>query len=219
MKTNLRFSRNVCTISDRTWCNKHLRHTTTEKYEKNGKGGYFRFDVDNNMSYRYILSITLLKRASWTPTTPYCIIQSEVIRYLNNIICINSYNSTGTIITRNITNVTWQQVSEMIDMNRWIQWLFPWCKEKSDFLHVSPSLKNYITLCFEIVDKTQYLKMWSILLKWIPLKQHFCHMSLIKVLMLKPPGRLYVSPTTLALIIGTENKDQKMLTGSIGQKT
>ena len=43
------------------WCLgtcKHLRHTTTEKYENNGKGGYFRFDDDNNMSYRYILSIT-----------------------------------------------------------------------------------------------------------------------------------------------------------------
>ena len=154
MKTNFRFSRNVYTISDRTWCNKHLRHTTTEKYENNGKGGYFRFDDDNNMSYRYILSITLLQWASWTPTTPYCIIHSEFIRYINNIICINSYNSTGTIITRNITNVTWQQVSEMIDMNRWIQWLFPWRKEKSDFLHVSPSLKNYITLCFETVKNT-----------------------------------------------------------------
>ena len=40
-------SRNVYTISDRIWCNKHLRHTTTEKYENNGKGGYFRFDDDN----------------------------------------------------------------------------------------------------------------------------------------------------------------------------
>ena len=58
MKTNSWFSWNVCTISDRIWCNKHLRHTTTEKYENNGKGGYFRFDDDNNMSYRYILSIT-----------------------------------------------------------------------------------------------------------------------------------------------------------------
>ena len=28
------------------------------KYENNGKGGYFRFDNDNNMGYRYILSIT-----------------------------------------------------------------------------------------------------------------------------------------------------------------
>ena len=55
MKTNSRFSRNVYTISDIIWCNKHLRHATTEKYENNGKGGYFRFADDNNMSYRYIM--------------------------------------------------------------------------------------------------------------------------------------------------------------------
>ena len=60
MKTNPRFSRNVYTISDRIWCNKHRRYTTTEKYEDNGKGGYFRFDDDNNMSYRCILSITYI---------------------------------------------------------------------------------------------------------------------------------------------------------------
>ena len=58
MKTNSRFSRNVYAISDRILCNKHPRHTTTEKYDTNGKGGYSRFDYDNNMSYRYILSIT-----------------------------------------------------------------------------------------------------------------------------------------------------------------
>ena len=52
------FARNVYGISDRIWRNKHLRHTTTEKYDNNGKGGYFRFGDDNNMSYRYILSIT-----------------------------------------------------------------------------------------------------------------------------------------------------------------
>ena len=28
-----------------------------EKYN-NGKGGYYRFDDDNNMNYKYILSIT-----------------------------------------------------------------------------------------------------------------------------------------------------------------
>ena len=33
MKTNSRFSRNVHAISDRIWCNKHLRHTTTEKHD------------------------------------------------------------------------------------------------------------------------------------------------------------------------------------------
>ena len=32
--------------------------TTTEKYDNNGKGGYFRFDDDNKMDYKYILSIT-----------------------------------------------------------------------------------------------------------------------------------------------------------------
>ena len=29
-----------------------------EKYDNNGKGWYFRFDDDNNMSYKYILSMT-----------------------------------------------------------------------------------------------------------------------------------------------------------------
>ena len=41
MKTNSRFSRNVYEVSDRIWCNKHLRHTTTEKYDNDGKGGFF----------------------------------------------------------------------------------------------------------------------------------------------------------------------------------
>ena len=31
-KTKSRFSRNVYAINDRIWCNKQLRHTTTEKY-------------------------------------------------------------------------------------------------------------------------------------------------------------------------------------------
>ena len=74
MKTNSQFSRNVYAISDRIWCNKHLRHTTTENYDNNGKGGYFRFDDDNNMSYRYILFNHIeLKWANWTHTTP-CIV-------------------------------------------------------------------------------------------------------------------------------------------------
>ena len=29
-----------------------------EKYDNNGKCGYVRFDDDDNMSYKYILSIT-----------------------------------------------------------------------------------------------------------------------------------------------------------------
>ena len=83
-KTNSRFSQNVYTISDRTWCNKHLRHTTTEKYENNWKGGYFRFHDDNNMSYRYILSITLLKWASWTQTTPYSVMKIKGYHTIND---------------------------------------------------------------------------------------------------------------------------------------
>ena len=59
MKTNSRFSRNVYAISNRIWCNRHLRHTTTDKYDNNGIGGYFQFDDDDdNISYRYIISIT-----------------------------------------------------------------------------------------------------------------------------------------------------------------
>ena len=37
MKTKYRFSRNVYAISDRLWCNKHLRHTTTENMIIMGK--------------------------------------------------------------------------------------------------------------------------------------------------------------------------------------
>ena len=74
MKTNSRFSRNVYVISDRIWCNKHLRHTTTEKYGNHGKGRYFRFDYDNNMSYRYIISITYTEMGQLNTYNPiYCI--------------------------------------------------------------------------------------------------------------------------------------------------
>ena len=73
MNTNSRFSRNIYAISDRIWCNKHLRHTTTEKYDNNGKGWYFRFDDDYNMSYRYILSITYTEMGQLNTYNPiYC---------------------------------------------------------------------------------------------------------------------------------------------------
>ena len=73
MKTNSRFSRNVFAMSNRIWYDKHLRHTTTEKYDNNGKGGYFRFDDDNNMSYRYILSITYTEMGQLNTYNPiYC---------------------------------------------------------------------------------------------------------------------------------------------------
>ena len=58
MRINSQFSWIIYAISDRIWHNKHLRHTTTEKYDNNGKVWYFRFDDDSNMSYKYILSIT-----------------------------------------------------------------------------------------------------------------------------------------------------------------
>ena len=73
MKTNSPFSRNVYAVSDKIWCSKHLRHITTEKYENNGKGGYLRFDYDNNMSYRYILSITYTEMGQLNTYSPiYC---------------------------------------------------------------------------------------------------------------------------------------------------
>ena len=71
--TNECIYNNVYSISDRIWWNKHLRHTTTEKYENYGKGGYFRFDDDNNMSYRYILSVTYTLMGQLNTYSPiYC---------------------------------------------------------------------------------------------------------------------------------------------------
>ena len=73
MNTNSLFSRNVYVISNRIWCNKHLRRTNTEKHDKNGKGGYFRFDDDNNMSYIYILSINYTEMDQLNTYNPiYC---------------------------------------------------------------------------------------------------------------------------------------------------
>ena len=72
MKTNSRFSKNVYAISNRIWYNKHLRHTTTEKYDNNGIGGYFLFD-DNNMSYKHIFSITYTEMGQLKTYNPiYC---------------------------------------------------------------------------------------------------------------------------------------------------
>ena len=42
-----------------------------EKYDNNRKGGYLRFDDDNNMSYRYILSITYTEMGQLS-TYPIC---------------------------------------------------------------------------------------------------------------------------------------------------
>ena len=80
MKTNFLFSRNVYAIRDRTWCNKHLRHTITEKYDNNGKGGYFRFEDDNNMSYRYIVVQQVITWADFMP--PYGVTSPQWIKFL-----------------------------------------------------------------------------------------------------------------------------------------
>ena len=43
------------------------------KTHDNGKAGYFRFDDDNNMSYRYILSITYTEMGQLNTYNPiYC---------------------------------------------------------------------------------------------------------------------------------------------------
>ena len=44
-----------------------------EKYDNNGQDWYSRFDYDNNMSYRYILSITLTEMGLLNTYNPiYC---------------------------------------------------------------------------------------------------------------------------------------------------
>ena len=44
-----------------------------EKYDNNGKDGYLRFDDDNNMSYRYILSIVYTEMGQLNTYNPiYC---------------------------------------------------------------------------------------------------------------------------------------------------
>ena len=57
MDTRSQYSRDIYVIDDRIWYYNHLRHTA-EKYDNNGKVGYFRFDDANKMGYEYILSIT-----------------------------------------------------------------------------------------------------------------------------------------------------------------
>ena len=48
-------------------------HKTTEKYDNNGKGGYLRFDYDNNMTCRYILSINYSEMGQLNTCRPiYC---------------------------------------------------------------------------------------------------------------------------------------------------
>ena len=56
-----------------------LRHNHG-KYNNNGKDGYFRFDDDNNMSYRYSISITFIEMGQLNTYNPiYCIENKKVI--------------------------------------------------------------------------------------------------------------------------------------------
>ena len=44
-----------------------------KKYDNNGKGGYFRFDDDYNMSYRFIFPITYTEMGQLNTCNPiYC---------------------------------------------------------------------------------------------------------------------------------------------------
>ena len=72
MKTNSRFSRNVYAISNRIWCNKHLRHTTTEK-NMITMGKVDTSDLMMIITWAIDISFQspILKWASWTHTTPY----------------------------------------------------------------------------------------------------------------------------------------------------
>ena len=47
-----------------------ISDTTTEKYDNNGKGGYFRFDDDNKMGYEYIISITETRMGQFNTCNP-----------------------------------------------------------------------------------------------------------------------------------------------------
>ena len=57
-------------------CNKwqNMMQQTSQAHNlgkyNNGKGGYFRFNDDNNMSYRDILSITYTEMGQWNTYNP-----------------------------------------------------------------------------------------------------------------------------------------------------
>ena len=74
-KNEFPVSRIVYAISDRIWCNKHNNHTTTEKYDNNGK----KDTSDLMMIITWAIDISfqspLLKWAGWTHTTPYIAIK------------------------------------------------------------------------------------------------------------------------------------------------
>ena len=86
MKTKSPFPWNICAIRDRIWCNKHLRHTTTENMITTGK-----VDTSNLMMIiTWAMDISFqspkLKWAGWTYTTPYIVMEKVIERtYLHKI--------------------------------------------------------------------------------------------------------------------------------------
>ena len=47
--------------------------SSTEKYDKNGKCGYFRFDDDYNMRDKYVISVTYTEMGQLNTYNPiYC---------------------------------------------------------------------------------------------------------------------------------------------------
>ena len=86
LKKNSWFSQNVYAISNRIWCNKHLRHTTKEKYDNNGKGGYFWFDDENDIDgsvqeRRNSSALAMELRLSCIYTFIYWLIQCRTILF------------------------------------------------------------------------------------------------------------------------------------------
>ena len=68
-ETKIPISRNVYEMSDSKWCNKHLRHTTTEK--RKTMGNIDTSDLAMIITWAMDISYQSLKWASWTHTAPY----------------------------------------------------------------------------------------------------------------------------------------------------
>ena len=77
IETKPRLSRNIYAISDRIWCNKHLRHTTTENMITMGMVD----TSDLKMIITWAVDISFqspkLKWGSWTLITPYSVRKME----------------------------------------------------------------------------------------------------------------------------------------------
>ena len=75
MKTNSRFSRNVFSVSDRIWCNNHLRLTTRENMKTMGKVDTSNLMMIITCATGISFQSSILKCASWTHTTPYIVMK------------------------------------------------------------------------------------------------------------------------------------------------